>query len=89
MSSCGTTPSLSTGANDIHGTVTEGTTATGCTVTFQNAYANAPDCVVSFRTQLPAAMTYSTASGAAGAATLTVTNTSASNDKFTYQCMGL
>jgi hypothetical protein len=83
VSSCGTGPLTSVDFNDTHGTITEGTTATGCTITFKDVHNNAPDCVISFQTQLPAALTYSTSTTA-----LTVSNTSATGDKFSYVCMG-
>lgn len=48
ISSCGTgTPTLSTNSNDVTGTVTTGTAATACTITFASAYSSAPSVVVS------------------------------------------
>ncbi len=88
LSACGTgSPSLSTGANDVHGKITEGTTATGCVLTFVQAFTNNPDCVVTAPDGI-AATSYSTASGGAGSAKLTIVNASATGDTFTYVCMG-
>jgi hypothetical protein len=81
LSSCGTSPSISATATDIKGTITEGTTATGCTLTFLVAYASAPDCVISSPTgNTPTS--YSTSTTA-----LTIVNASATGDKFTYHCI--
>ena len=44
ITSCGSSPNGSVSGNDRNGTVTVGGTATGCTLTFANAYAAAPDC---------------------------------------------
>lgn len=82
ISSCGTTPSTARGT-DSAGEVTEGTTATGCTITFANSgYTAAPYCVVTSQTQL-AAFTYAISTTA-----ITVTNTSTSNDKINWVCHG-
>lgn len=82
LSACGTAPALSAGANDIHGTVTEGATVAGCVITFANAYTNAPDCVLSSPTGT-LLVSYSTTT-----TSLTITHFSASGSKFTYHCMG-
>ncbi len=78
LTSCGTSPTV-TGA-DPGGTVVEGSTATGCTVTFAATYTTAPTCAVTPR-GVQAAFTYSTSATA-----LTVTNTSA--ETFDYVCVG-
>lgn len=81
ITACGTSPSTARGT-DVGGEVTEGTTATGCTITFANAYAAAPFCVVSLQTQQVAfGYTISTAA-------ITVTNTSATGDKINWVCNG-
>lgn len=49
VSSCGSSPSLSTGATDFMGTITGGTNHTTCLLTFNTAYGAAPTCVVSGR----------------------------------------
>ena len=47
LSSCGTSPALSAGANDIHGTITTGTgVLTSCTLNFNQPHTNIPDCSV-------------------------------------------
>jgi hypothetical protein len=43
LSSCGTSPTLSATASDRHGTVTPGSGATSCTITFQVVYVSTPD----------------------------------------------
>lgn len=51
LSTCGTTPSIV--GNDVAGTVTMGTAGpTACTLTFANAFTNAPHCVVVARDAL-------------------------------------
>lgn len=81
IGSCGATPSAATGSDNA-GQVTEGTTATGCTITFANAYAATPFCVVGLQTQV-LAFAYSLSNTA-----ITVTNTSTSNDKINWVCHG-
>jgi hypothetical protein len=81
LTACGTSPSVLSSATDTKGTITEGTTATGCVITFATAYIQAPDCVVS--SPNGAALTsYSVTLSA-----LTLVNASASGNKFTYICM--
>lgn len=81
ITSCGTSPSAARGT-DFGGEVTEGTTATGCTISFANAYTTAPFCVVSLQTQ-QVAFTYTISTSA-----ITVTNTSATGDKIDWICNG-
>lgn len=47
VSLCGTSPALTTGSTDTAGEVTEGTIATGCTITFAAAKTRAPFCTTS------------------------------------------
>jgi hypothetical protein len=47
LSGCGTSPVLSATAGDLHGTITEGSTAAGCTLTFHVPFSTPPDCTVS------------------------------------------
>lgn len=83
ITSCGTSPSTARGT-DSAGEVTEGTTATGCIITFANSgYTAAPYCVVTSQTQL-AAFTYAISTTA-----ITITNTSTSNDKINWVCHGI
>lgn len=62
LSGCGTSPSKATGSTDTHGTVTLGSGATGCTISWTNTHSNTPDCVVSSPTG--SAVTSYTASSA-------------------------
>jgi hypothetical protein len=80
LSACGTSPTNSTGSSRVNDTVTEGTGATGCTVSFP-AFTNAPNCVVEFTTGIQATTSWTTST-----TTLVVTNTSAGT--FTYVCLG-
>lgn len=80
VSSCGTTPSITTGSTDSSGEVTEGATATGCTITFSTSKTNAPFCVVTFQTNLV------TETYAVSTTTITLTNTSSSGTKVNYHC---
>lgn len=82
LSSCGTSPSIDATASDTAGTVTEGATATGCTVTFEVNYLSAPHCIVS---SWAGNSTLASLQGVAGSG-FVVTNGSASGDKFTYAC---
>lgn len=84
LSACGTTPTLSVGANDTHGTITEGATATGCTLTFATARTNPADCVVQAWNNSSAPVLILNVTTAA----ITFTNASSSNQKYTYSCMG-
>jgi hypothetical protein len=72
---------LNAQATDAKGTATEGTAATGFVVTFQSAYATAPDCVVTSPTG-SALTSYTPATG-----TLTVVNAALTGAKFTYHCI--
>lgn len=82
VSACGTTPGTPTGT-DMAGEVAEGTTATGCTITFANSgYTAAPHCVVALGTQ-QVAFTYTISTTA-----ITVTNTSATGDVIHWICVG-
>lgn len=82
VGSCGGgSPAVASGSTDTAGELTEGTTATGCTLTFANSgYTTAPKCVVSAQTQFVAfAYTISTTA-------ITITNTSASGAKVNWIC---
>lgn len=48
VSSCGTSPSVT--GNDHNGTITVGTSATSCTLTFGRGWANTPQCFANDRT---------------------------------------
>jgi hypothetical protein len=84
ITACGTGPATGTGSNDHNGFVTEGTTATGCTITFQTAYANPPSCVVVPATGVLASFSYTVSASA-----LVITNTSGTGAKMQWHCMGV
>lgn len=80
LTSCGTgSPAIS--GNDTAGVVTAGTSATGCVVTFNTAYAAAPYCAVTSQSQLTS-FAYSISATA-----ITVAQTSTSGNLFNYVCM--
>lgn len=82
LTSCGTGSPAITGT-DTAGIVTLGTSATGCIITFNVAYTGTPYCVVSWIATPLASQSYVTA-----AATITLTQTSASGNKVQYVCFG-
>lgn len=86
ITGCGTgSPAAATGSTDIAGKITEGTTATGCTVAFANTYTNSPFCVCTANAGGAAAAC--DASGST-ATSLVIVNTSATGDVITYHCIG-
>lgn len=79
LSSCGTSPSIS--GTDIAGTVTMGTASpTGCVITFATTYTAAPDCIVTWQTNL-ASMQYTISATA-----ITLVQTGTSSNKVNYDC---
>jgi hypothetical protein len=87
LSGCGTSPSLDTFGSDMTGTITEGASATGCTVTFAVSFAVngntwAPHCVISSPNG-SALTSYSVTTSA-----LTIVNSSSSGNQYTYACFG-
>lgn len=82
LTSCGTSPTIV--GNDMAGTVTMGTTATGCVITFASAKSSAPHCVVTWIATPLASQSYATSTTA-----ITTTQTSTSNNVLKYICMGL
>lgn len=82
LTSCGTTPAIV--GTDLAGTVTMGTTATGCVITFNSAKSAAPHCVVTWIATPLASQSYTTSTTA-----ITLTQTSASNNVAKYICIGL
>lgn len=81
LSACGTSPTISARATDTKGTITEGGTTTGCTITWASAYATAPDCNVSSPTGN--AFTSYTPS----TTNLVIVNASLASASFTYECL--
>lgn len=84
LSSCGTSPTLSTNATDQKGTVTVGATGTGCTVTFVTPETNADTCVVTPRT----GSVTNTFSYTVSTTAITVTETGLGGNLFDYMCLG-
>ena len=83
LSGCGTSPLLDGRASDTAGTITEGTTATGCTLTFNVAFlGEGPNCVVSSPSGSPLTSYTTTLT------TLVIVNSSSSGEKFNYLCFG-
>jgi hypothetical protein len=81
LTGCGTSPAINSAATDIAGTVTEGSVATGCVITFGSAYSTAPNCTVSSLSGLGFSYTVSTSA-------ITVTNIGAlSSTKLAYTCI--
>lgn len=80
LSACGTTPAIV--GTDTAGIVTMGTTATGCVITFNQPYAAAPFCVVTWIATPLASQSYVTSASA-----ITTTQTSTSNNVLQYFCM--
>jgi len=80
LSSCGSSPSIL--GTDAAGQVTMGGTATGCVITFNYPYTNAPFCVVTWQATPLASQSYSVSPTA-----ITLTQTSTSNDVINYHCM--
>lgn len=68
---------------DLAGTVTMGTSATGCVITFNKPYSVAPACVVTWIATPLASQSYVTSVTA-----LTITQTSTSSNVLKYICMG-
>lgn len=85
LSGCGTTPSLTPGSSNLSGTIIEGTSATGCTVTFSAGFANTPACTVTAYNNSGAPVT--TMSVTTGA--FAFNNASSSNQRYAYVCTGI
>lgn len=82
LTSCGTSPAIT--GNDVHGTVTMGTgSPTGCTITFDKAYAAAPACTVTWRATPLASQSYIVSPTA-----ITTTQTATSSNLIDYVCWG-
>jgi hypothetical protein len=78
LTSCGTSPAITSGSTDTAGEITEGTISTGCVITFASAYARAPFVVLSAQSGL--VFTYTISNTA-----ITITNVGAlSSTKINY-----
>ena len=82
LSACGGGSPAITGSN-LAGTVTTGTTATGCVITFSTTFTTAPTCVVSPASGVLASFSYTISATA-----ITITQTSTSGNTITYICIG-
>lgn len=81
VSGCGSgSPALDANATDFSGTITEGTTATGCVLTFSSAKNTTPHCTLTS----PNSTAFSSYSVSTTA--LTIVNSSASGNQYTYVC---
>lgn len=81
ISACGGSPAIDANANDASGTVTFGSAATTCTITFNIAYTTFAHCLVTFQSSLAAeAYSYTRT-----AITITATALSGNAD---YRCDG-
>jgi hypothetical protein len=80
LTSCGGGSPAIVGS-DLAGEVTMGTSATGCIITFNVAYASAPYCTVSWPAQALASQSYTYSTTA-----ITLTQTSTSGNKIIYHC---
>lgn len=79
VSACGTGPAIV--GDDKDGTVTMGTTATGCVITFATTYATAPNCTVIWQATPLASQSYTVTATA-----ITTVQTSTSSNKLNYHC---
>ena len=80
--SCGGSPAVTTGSVNTAGEITQGTVSTGCVITFNPAYVNAPFCVVTEQAGL--GFSYVTTNTA-----ITITNIGAlSSTKMNWHCSG-
>lgn len=82
LTACGTTPVLATGSTDSAGTITMGTTATGCVITFGTAYAAVPSCTVTWQATPLASQSYTVTTTA-----ITTVQTSTTNNLLNYTCV--
>lgn len=83
-STCGTTAPSVTGT-DFAGTITVGTSATtSCVLTFGTAFVTAPTCLLTPKSAILAALSYSATTTA-----LTITQTSTANNTISYICTSL
>jgi hypothetical protein len=84
LSGCGTSPSLDSRGSDMAGNITEGSSATGCTLTFNVPFKlSAPHCMISSPNGAPFTG-YTTSQ-----TQLAITNASASGNIYSYICTGV
>lgn len=84
LSSCGTSPTMK--GSDVWGEITVGATATGCTVTFAQAWSAAPVCTISNQSMsITSALSYTISASA-----LTISQAvGLGGDKIDFYCMGI
>lgn len=85
VSSCGTSPTISSGANDHAGKVTLGTSIgvdTSCTVTFAVPFTRAPSCMVNNESQILLLQAVTTTT----TMTINVATTFTDSDVISYSC---
>lgn len=83
VSSCGTSPSVTSKSTDNAGSVQVGSvSATSCLITFAHTWANIPNCVASDDTSIVAVK------AVAATTTLTLSSTVLTGDKVTWICQG-
>lgn len=82
LTSCGGGSPTNLAGTDTAGTVVMGTTATGCVITFNVAYTNAPHCVVTWRATPLATQSYAVTN-----ASITLVQTSTSGNVVDYLCI--
>ncbi len=84
LSSCGTSPSIR--GTDTAGEVQVGSvSATGCTITFANAWTNSPSCIIVNQT----GSVTNTFSYTISTTAITVTETGLTSAKLDYHCIGI
>lgn len=87
LSACGTgTPTMAAGSTDVAGQFTEGTTTSGCTLTFAGTYTRMPWCICTATTS-GGATTDVDCGKATTSTTMVVANASATGDVITYHCI--
>ncbi len=85
LSSCGTTPSLSSDSSDFQGTITVGSVAaTACTLTFGVPHTTGTHCVISEQT----GSVVNASSYTEGLTGFTYSQTGLTSDKLDYACFG-
>lgn len=86
LSACGTgSPAILAGSTDQVGQITEGTTATGCTMAFTRSMGKKPFCVC---TALAGSTAVACDASGSTSTSLVITNASATGDVITYSCTG-
>lgn len=85
VTSCGSSPSVTSGSNDARGKITVGSGATSCQVNFITAYTSAPFCTISPANTTAAGGAIYVSASATGS--FTVSGTTVAGDVFIYHCL--